>query len=235
MPSPPHPLLAQGRAALVYDLGDGTVLRRYRDRAHDTAHEAEAMTLAARFGVPVPVIHHVEGPDLVMDRVDGPTMMADLLESPDRVRQGAATLADLHRRLDAVPAPAFGARRAPKEGPHRLLHGDLHPDNIILSPTGPVLIDWTNAAFGPSAYDVAQTWLVLACFNHPDPVIDERLAGQRAPMLRAFLALVDRSAASSALPAAAGARLRDTNTSGVERAQIRQLLASSASEPKGGF
>jgi aminoglycoside phosphotransferase (APT) family kinase protein len=235
MPSPPYRLLAQGRAAQVYDLGDGTVLRRSRNRSYDTANEAEAMTLATRFGVPVPVIHHVAGPDLVMERVDGPTMMVDLLEASDRVREHAATLARLHRCLDAVPAPTCGARPASEGGPQRLLHGDLHPDNIILSARGPVLIDWTNATFGPSAQDVAQTWLVLACFGHPDPVNDERLAGQRAPMLRAFLALVDRGAALSALPAAAAARLRDPNTSGVERTRIQQLLASSANEPEGWF
>lgn len=78
----PHRLIGQGRAARVYDLGNGTVLRRYRNLSHDATHEAEVMRFAARFGVPVPVVRHARGPDLVMDRLDGRTMMADLLEHP---------------------------------------------------------------------------------------------------------------------------------------------------------
>lgn len=223
----PHRLIGQGRAARVYDLGNGTVLRRYRNLSHDATHEAEAMRFAARCGVPVPVVRHARGPDLVMDRLDGRTMMADLLEHPGRLREHAAILAGLHRRLDAVPAPAGDNQPAPTDAPHRLLHGDLHPDNIILSPAGPVLIDWTNAAFGPAAHDVAQTWLVLGCFAHPDPAIEQRLAALRAPMLSAFLASVDRIAAAAALPVAAAARLHDLNTSENERVRIRLLLATS--------
>jgi aminoglycoside phosphotransferase (APT) family kinase protein len=40
-------------------------------------------------------------------------------------------------------------------------HGDFHPDNIILSPNGPVVIDWTNASSGHPATDVGWTSLVL--------------------------------------------------------------------------
>lgn len=141
------------------------------------------MILAARFGVPVPVIRHAQGPDLVMDRVDGTTMTADLVKTPDRAQERAATLAGLHRLLDAVPAPTGRTLAAPTAEPHRLIHGDLRPDNIILSVTGPVLIDWTNTAFGPSAHDVAQTWLVLACFDHPDPA-----PHAPPPQIRAFAA-----------------------------------------------
>ena len=55
----------------------------------------------------------------------------------------AVTLADLHERLHQVPPPAEMPELA--GGGAALLHLDLHPMNVILSPTGPVVIDWPNA------------------------------------------------------------------------------------------
>ena len=31
----------------------------------------------------------------------------------------------------------------------RVLHIDLHPENVIISPAGPVVIDWSGASAGP--------------------------------------------------------------------------------------
>jgi aminoglycoside phosphotransferase (APT) family kinase protein len=47
-----------------------------------------------------------------------------------------------------------------------LCHGDFHPDNVILSPKGPVIIDWPNAARGCPLADVARTMVMLR-FGHP--------------------------------------------------------------------
>ncbi len=81
-PDAPGPLLASGRAADVYDLGDGTVLRRYRHSRHDTEHEARVMRHVAEHGFPVPEVQRAEGRDLVMDRVDGPTMLEAIEAAP---------------------------------------------------------------------------------------------------------------------------------------------------------
>jgi hypothetical protein len=51
-----------------------------------------------------------------------------------------------------------------------LLHLDPHPDDVVLARTGPVVIDWLNAARGPAAGDVAHTWIVLACSLPPTRV-----------------------------------------------------------------
>ena len=44
----------------------------------------------------------------------------------------------------------------------RLCHGDFHPDNIIMSPRGPIIIDWADAAKGNPAADVARTNLLIS-------------------------------------------------------------------------
>jgi Ser/Thr protein kinase RdoA (MazF antagonist) len=64
-----------------------------------------------------------------------------------------AMLGDLLVRLGSVPAP--------RDGAGSLVHLDLHPDNVVLTDTGPVVIDWSNATAGPSTLDVAMSALIL--------------------------------------------------------------------------
>jgi aminoglycoside phosphotransferase (APT) family kinase protein len=40
-------------------------------------------------------------------------------------------------------------------------HGDLHPGNVIMSPQGPVIIDWIDASRGDPLADVARSVLLL--------------------------------------------------------------------------
>ena len=53
-------------------------------------------------------------------------------------------LADLHDRLHEIAGPDW--LPGMPDGGDRLLHLDLHPLNVIMSPNGPVVIDWPNAA-----------------------------------------------------------------------------------------
>ena len=160
MSADPGPVLAQGRASIIYDLRDGTVLRRYAGSDRSAEPEAEVMRLAAAAGVRVPVVHSASGPDIRMDLVPGPTMLSDLADHPDRAGDYGRVLADLHASLDHV---------RPRDGSAlRLVHGDLHPGNVVLDERGPVLLDWTNHRFAYRALDLALSWLILACFV-PDP------------------------------------------------------------------
>lgn len=43
-----------------------------------------------------------------------------------------------------------------------LCHGDLTTDNVLLTPDGPVVIDWSEAAHGDPAADVARSLIHLA-------------------------------------------------------------------------
>ena len=222
-PEKPGGLLAQGRSASVFMLGNGWVLRRFRNRHQDATTEAAVLRWAARHGVPVPAVRQAEGPDLVLEHVHGPSMLTALLDEPATASTHGQTLAALHNRLDQVPAPSGVPTPTGRTG--RLLHGDLHPGNVLLAATGPVLIDWTNAGSGPSAFDTATTWLVLACLDPLQPEVGSRLAAVRRPLLDGFLAGIDRSAAVAAMPQVAAGRIADPATTDAERARIQAFTA----------
>ena len=206
-------LLAKGRAADVYDLGDGTVLRRYRTPV-DSRHEAAIMRQVAAAGFPVPAVHRSEGADLVLDRVEGPTMLQDLARKPWRLATHADLLATLMRRLHEIPVV----------GGH-VLHRDLHPENVILGPGGPVVIDWSNAAIGPWPEDVAMTWLIVAASVPDGGWWQRRLAATGQGLFaRRFLSHFDLAPVRQVLPLVAEARLDDPNVTAVEAARVRRLV-----------
>lgn len=216
----PGPLVARGRAADVHAAGPGLVLRRYRNRTQDAAPEARVMARAAAAGFPVPRVVEVAGPDLLLERVDGPTMIEDLSRRPWRLRAYAALLADLHLRLARIEAPPD--LRAPLGDGLGLLHLDLHPGNVLMSPDGPVVIDWTNAARGPLAAGVADTWLVVGCARPEGAATAARLG--QGLLTRRFLAVAGRDSAREQLRAAFARRDLDPNMSAIENARMRALV-----------
>ena len=107
-----------------------------------------------------------------------------------------------------------------------VLHFDLHPLNVLMSPQGPVIIDWTNACRGPAAADVAQTWIIMATSEADVPSFLRPLLGRlRSWFLDRFLASQDREAACAQLPAIAEHRKRDRNVLPSEIVEIDRLLA----------
>ena len=51
-------------------------------------------------------------------------------------------LADLHDRLHVIPAPDW--LPVDLDGGDRLVHLDLHPMNVMITQSGPIVIDWTE-------------------------------------------------------------------------------------------
>ena len=164
------------------------------------------MAHARAEGFPVPQVLEVLDDGLVLELVEGPTMLADLGRRPWRLRAHARALAALHDRLHRIGYD--GAK---------LLHLDLHPDNVLLGPSGPVVIDWTNARAGDPALDVALTWVIA------------RTSGGTGGRLfsRPFLACFDRAEIMRALPEAAAYRLADPNVTDRERAAVTDVVAQS--------
>jgi aminoglycoside phosphotransferase (APT) family kinase protein len=227
----PGPLIGTGRAADVYDVGRGRVLRRYRDGTGATvAKEAAIMRHLRAHGYPVPEVFDAAGADLVMQRLDGVTMLADLKSHPWRARAHADTMVALHQRLVAVPVDGLAAPPGPLEQrfepPEAIVHLDFHPDNVMLTAGGPVVFDWTNAALGPAAADVAHAWIVAATSTVEGPWWLRYVGARvRRRFVDRFVDGGGRAAAISLLPTLGAYRLADRNTFPEEAQRVRELIA----------
>ena len=175
---------------------------------------------------------------MVLERIEGPTMLEAIEAKVWTVDRHARTLADLHTRLHALVAPVDLRPHPVLPGP-AIVHQDLHPGNVLLSPEGPVVIDWTNARAGDPDVDVAITWLLMSAFDHDVPpptgslprrVVTrvERAAEPRlrTRLVRTFLrASGRREAARALLSAVATHRLLDPNVRPGEADALRALVA----------
>lgn len=142
-------------------------------------------------GIPSPAVEgfiEEEGqPGIIFERVSGPTMLQYITAKPwlilGTARRFAELQADMHsRQVPELPALAekikarlAGIALLTAETKAQLItllesypagdavcHGDFHPDNLIMSPRGPVIIDWLDAARGNPLYDVARTSYLLS-------------------------------------------------------------------------
>ena len=158
--------------------------------AEDAEGEARVTAFAREAGLPAPKILGVETvdgrPGIVMERVGGPTMLRWGTSLPWRVYTGAKILARLHAEVHSkaggdIPnlrerlmrdiedsetigedlrKPALERLASLPDG-DAICHGDFHPDNIIMSKAGPVIIDWQGGGKGPPAADVARTVVLV--------------------------------------------------------------------------
>jgi len=162
------------------------------------------MALAAAHGFPVPLVDEVRADALVLERIAGRTMGEELRRAPWTARKHVLTLARLHDELHGIPLDGAS-----------LLHLDLHPENIIVSPRGPVVIDWTNAGAGEPAKDVALTWLIL-----------QTSAGVPGRILaRLFASRVSANTIREGIAAASAFRLADPNVTDAERARVLRTVS----------
>jgi aminoglycoside phosphotransferase (APT) family kinase protein len=165
---------ASGRDADVYSIDESWVLRRYRS-GHPVRDEADFMRWVAKYDYPVPAVRHVDGADMVIERLAGPTLAEAAIAGDVSPLELGKIHAGLHRRLHGIPAPSGAAGLV-------VMHGDLHPYNVILTADGPVVIDWRNAEEGPPEFDIAMTAIIFA-----QVALDPAFASL-APMLRDALA-----------------------------------------------
>jgi len=174
----------------VWDEGRVIKLFRADTPAAWVQAEAEKSRRAYALGLPAPETGdclQIEGRwGIVFERIDGPTLLNATLRAPWRMARYARVLADVqianHRHrsaelpslresLDAgirsAPMLDAGVKMALLEDLAALpdgdgvCHSDLHPDNIILTTRGPILIDWLTAKRGHPLADVARTVMLL--------------------------------------------------------------------------
>jgi aminoglycoside phosphotransferase (APT) family kinase protein len=123
---------------------------------------------------------------LIYERVEGPTMVKQSNATPWLVFRFARQFADLHTemhaaRVDGLPRlhaalrPTIeGLEALPPDLKSRVLrlvetlpegdalcHLDFHPDQVVMTAAGPVIIDWITAHQGDPLADVARTCLLL--------------------------------------------------------------------------
>lgn len=153
-------------------------------------YEARIARAVHEAGVPSPAageIVEINGRrGLIYERLDGMSMLQEMNTRPWMLLKYARRLAELqvqiHRqsipelpsykgRLDHdihnarhlsqdLQEKALAVLAALPDG-QSLCHGDYHPGNILITPRGPVVIDWMTACVGVRAADVARTHLLL--------------------------------------------------------------------------
>jgi len=132
---------------------------------------------------------------IVYERIDGPSMLEDVLRHPWRLVSAAHQFADLHlamhrRTLEELPSGrdllAGLLRAAPRltdqvrtqllgkldqlPAGEAICHGDYHPDNILMTRRGPIVIDWMSVTRGHPLADVAGTSLLFRVVDIPSTV-----------------------------------------------------------------
>lgn len=216
--------IAAGRDTEVFALGRDRVLRRAPDeRSYDA--EAAVMEHVRSHGYPVPAVHQVGPGEMVLERIPGPTMAEDVTRRPWRLAPHARLLASLHHHLHRLPAPDW--LPAGPVGGGALVHLDLHPLNVIMSPTGPVVIDWSNAARDAAAVDVAMTWAILAVSEVEGSAPERAVVTLfRSRFVDRFLASAGRDAARAVLREVADHRRRDRNVLPSEIDALTRLVAA---------
>jgi len=188
--------------------------------------EAVAAELTGQAGIDAPAFHgtiRINGRfGLIYERREGPSMVDVLSARPWSLRRLAAAFAGLHAGMHAsdgsglpdfrpplVRAVERGAASLPPgvrdatlraiealPGGTAILHGDMHPGNVVLTPTGPAVIDWMTASSGPPAADVARTLFLVRDSGLPQdmPAVRRRLIGLlRRRFASAYLAAYRRS------------------------------------------
>ncbi|GHA60306.1 hypothetical protein GCM10010372_70160 [Streptomyces tauricus] len=191
-------LVGSGRRADVYAYEDGEaagedgapdgsgggggawVLRRYRDGRGDVSDAAAVMEYVRGYGYPVPRVRTAGSrTDLVLERLTGPTVLAAMEAGALTAAEGAAVLVRLLDELHTIPA------RLSADPGVRVLHLDLHPDNVVLTPAGPMVIDWDNTEEGPPGLDWGMSAVLLAQVAVAE---DDPRAGPARDVLAALLA-----------------------------------------------
>lgn len=133
-------------------------------------------------GRPSVVFEYIEGPSMwqqmLAEPAQGPKLAKDLAliqksvqavgipaGVPELVDRLARKIADAEQLTDSEQSEAQELVRSLPTGA-ALLHGDLHPGNILMGASGPVVIDWFDATIGHPVADVLRSSILM----QPSPV-----------------------------------------------------------------
>jgi Ser/Thr protein kinase RdoA (MazF antagonist) len=154
-------------------------------------YEARITQAVHASGLPVPAVGDIlrvnDRNGLLFQRVDGNPMVEIFKRKPWQGNHYARRMAVLHGKLhtstiqadipyqrqrlvykiqhaSALPghlqSKALAALEAMPDA-DRLCHGDFHPGNILHTPQGEIIIDWTDATRGNPLSDLARTTILI--------------------------------------------------------------------------
>jgi len=161
-------------------------------------------------GLPAPApfeVIEIEGRSgIVSERVDGVSLLGYSQAKPWSLFGAIQLMAELHARIHRLKAPSelpslrdrLAARieeasdltETDKQNANRrlaelpdgkaLCHGDFHPGNVLITPAGPVAIDWSSASCGDPFGDVACTSRLMRTARLPRWAPGARRSGRGA-------------------------------------------------------
>lgn len=171
-------------------------------------------------GLPVPAVFGIIKVDerygVVYERVDGPSMLSALIAKPEKIELYAGMFARLHAQMHSLELTGLPSQRQQLKRKIRnaeplpedrrnaairalnklpdgsvLCHGDFHPDNIMMSSRGPIVIDWNDATRGNPHADITRTCLLLQQGDPLQPInIDrEQISSMRSLFIDIYLKL----------------------------------------------
>lgn len=183
--------LARGRTAEIYLWGDHVLkLFKPGITSAAVEQEFKINSHVQKTGLPVPKtidIVEVDGrKGIIYQSISGSSMLKQISTKPWTLKKEAHRLAELHLAIHGysvsnLPEQKLNLENEISSGEllsthsreiilevlarlpdrHQLCHGDFHPDNILLSPAGPIIIDWMTGSSGEPLGDVARTLLLL--------------------------------------------------------------------------
>jgi len=196
--------------------------------ASAAAHEVDIGRALAGTGLPIPAVGRaleVNGRyGLLFERITGPSLLQQFSAKPWTVTASLRVFTDLHltmhtQSVAGLPSQREQLARLIKEAAvapeairvqalerldqlpdgNALCHGDYHPDNVLMTWRGPVIIDWGSASSGHPLADVARTELLLGIGEPPASQMSRwLLSSARAFVRRAYVRRYLRLRAASA-------------------------------------
>lgn len=192
---------------------------------------------------------------ITYERLDGPSMLISMSRSPLKLVSFARDLATLHYQIHCRAIPDLPSQRsglvhdiqAAKALPDdlrqpvldlleslpdgsQLCHGDFHPDNVLMTRRGPIVIDWMTARQGSPAADVARTRMILSLGEPTSRLTRMLLLLARGLYLREYTETYRRNVpdivqrSNAFLPVMAAARLNENIVP--EREKLLQMVRS---------
>lgn len=194
-------LLGRGKSSEVFRIGNGEVIKIFHPAVSEDMIEREmtAATLASSLGLPTAAprarIAVEDKRALLYPEISGISIARAIRKQP---LSAASLLRDMARLLHEVHTPPASGLRTVKsvlqtdidygpapeklksaardylgrlpEGDH-LLHGDFHIDNILVSDSGLVILDWAKAAIGAPAADAVRSEMLMRFGEGPTDTI----------------------------------------------------------------